>query len=99
MRVHEESCQFGPSGRVIKVFKLRVRDGGRKSQENASLTDLVWVGIHEGEKELVAELDGIEELVRLLASNKLNVLLKSELELEIALCQDLRMVSSSIRVE
>lgn len=72
---------------MIKLFQFRVRNGRWESQENPGLAHLVWIGVHEREEELVAKLDGIEEFVGLLAADKLDVLLETELKLKLALCK------------
>lgn len=77
MRVYKETCQLGPSGGVVEFLEFGVRNGGRKSEKNPGLADFMWIDVHEGEEELVAEFNGVEEFIGLLATNKLDILLES----------------------
>lgn len=82
MCAHEETCQLGPTRRVIKLFQFRVRNGGWESQENPGLAHLARICFHKREEELVAKFDGLEEFFGLLAADKLDVLLEPELKLK-----------------
>lgn len=88
MRLGEDLGQLVPPRRVVHLPVLVVCRVRREGEQDARLAVLVWEALLEGVEVLAGEDYGLEELLLVLGAHELYVLLEAELELEIALSQE-----------